>query len=271
MAQTDRYLIRHEDGTIEHAQYKFSASQISTWMRCNRLWGWTYLMGLRYPSTGAQALGTRVHKQIEVYLGGGQFDMTDEAGQVAFSGLQHLPKPHHELMIEKEFVVRPGDRGFVRHLWWGFKDLEQGNEIWDHKSTSDLKWAKTEEALKYDPQAILYAFDNGNDEVVLNWVYYQTKRSRKSKVVRLVMLQEHAKQAFEVMEDAADEAIEAAKGAYGLDGDELRSYVKSLPYEAKECEAFGGCPNRGLCQLSPAERFAASIKQARKMDGTVSV
>ncbi len=265
VAHTDQYLVDHwetvvidgkESKIFVEADYKFSASQISSWMSCHRLWAWTYLINLRGSSTSAQALGTRTHTVIENWLGGEPIDFTTEEGQIFASGLEHYPPPAHDLKVEQEFHIR------ARHHWWGFKDIEIGDTIWDNKTTSDLKWAKTPDQLKYDPQAVLYAKDNGSPVVNLKWVYMQTKKTRKSKLTHLPMLQSHAQQAFDCLEDAADEAYAVVLGAQGLDGDPLRAYVLSLPYEAGQCEAFGGCPHRGLCNLSPAERFRSKNKQA---------
>lgn len=258
MAHTDHYL-------DDPKGYRFSASQISTYMACPRKWAWTYLMALRGPGTASTELGSAMHRQLENYLKGGELDFTEPAGNVAASGLQHLPAPCTPgVEVESSFEFTE------RHRWYGLKDVRIPGlvpHVMDHKSTSSLGWAKEPEDLLTDPQAILYAKDElrqsaWSDCVDLTWIYYQTKKPNKSKTTHLRIYEAQVETAFEVMEEAADEALDIARGARGLDGEELRGYILASPFNAGHCEDFGGCQFRGLCNLSPEQRFGARMKQS---------
>ena len=237
--------------------WRFSASQISSFLACERKYGWTYIVGVRGQPTPSQELGTRVHAMIEDYVQkGAPIDYMSKEGQIIGAGLQYLPTGEG-LRAEREFEYRG------RYTWRGYKDCERENEVWDWKTTSDLKWAKTPEDLMYDPQAILYAMENGASVVRLTWVYFQTKKTKKSLPVAVEMTADHACGGFGVMETIADEAHAVLAGAEGLDDQARRDYVLGLRYDASHCEAYGGCPFRGLCNLSPDERFKAKMSQAK--------
>jgi len=64
--------------------YHCSASQISTAELCLRKWAYKKLDGLSDPPGAAAALGSAVHKQIELYLRSGQpIDLSHDAGRIA--------------------------------------------------------------------------------------------------------------------------------------------------------------------------------------------
>ena len=99
----------------------FSASQITLYRDCPRKWGWKYLAFLSEPQSDAGKLGDAVDSgQLQPYLRAGTpFDYTrpDQAGYIAASGLQHLPKPGTPgLEVQKWFQVRKvfAKHGFVR-------------------------------------------------------------------------------------------------------------------------------------------------------------
>ena len=127
--------------------------------------------------------------------------------------------------------------------------------MWDHKTTSDLRWQKTPEELKTDIAATLYAVDYFRDhpdenEVELRWVYYQTKNTKKSAVTRLRVIQTETWQQFLAIEKIAETmAVAATKRA--LD----------LPPTINHCSAYGGCPHQGRCNLSPFDKMRSYVEQ----------
>ena len=134
---------------------RFSASQVKTYLDCNRKW---YFEKVVFPDergqggAGAQ-LGTEVHADIEGFLSGGELQHELLAENFF---LYNLPE-HTERRVEWEFeavgFAAPGK---------GFVDLVLINEhnktilIVDHKTTKDWKYAKTSDELREDPQALLY-------------------------------------------------------------------------------------------------------------------
>ena len=238
---------------------RLSASQVQTFIDCQRKWAWRYTEGVEEPSNASAEKGKAVHAVLEQYLSGGAIDFTTEIGYIAASGLEHLPKPGTPgLLVEQEFHFE-GPSG---HTYLGYKDLEEPaltplmiGIVYDHKTTSDLKWQKTEEQLRDDIQATLYAVDYfrknpAHLEVELRWVYYQTKNTKKSAVTRLRVNQAETWQRFLEIEKTA-EAMSVASEKRALD----------LPPNINHCSAYGGCPHQGRCNLSPFDKMRSHVEQ----------
>jgi hypothetical protein len=248
----------------------FSASQIETFLQCARKWAFKYIEGVETPAHPNALLGSRVHKQLETHLKGGSFTFVhedgtvDESGAIAQAALGHIPDPLSPgLVVEGSFVVQSLRTGF---LYQGFKDVEMPGLVHDHKSTGNLRYAKTSDDLLWDTQAILYAQDHldfyGTDLVRLRWLYLPTKGSKVARPVEVEVTREHAAQVMPVIEGVAHELTELHRA---------KPAALSLPPNANACEAFGGCPHRSRCNLSPAERLKSvmsgsflSSLQARK-------
>lgn len=247
---------------------RLSASQVQTFVDCQRKWSWKYVEGVEVPSNASADLGRAVHAELEKYLTGGEIDFTSETGYIAASGLEHLPKPGtwvHVTPKSLEWVPTPGlyveqEFHFVGpsgHSYLGFKDVEAPGIIYDHKTTSNLRWQKTPEDLKTDIQATLYAVDYfrknpDENDVELRWVYYQTKNTRKSAVTRLRVGQtETWKRFLEIEQIAVEMSAAATKRAL------------ELPPSINHCSAYGGCPHQGRCNLSPFDKMRSYTEQQK--------
>jgi CRISPR/Cas system-associated exonuclease Cas4 (RecB family) len=234
------------------ALMRLSASQVQTFIDCQRKWAYKYLDGIEEPPNASAELGRAVHAELEKYLKGGEIDFTTEIGYIAASGLQHLPKPGAEGMrVEEEFHFE-GPSG---HTYLGYKDLEMPRVVYDHKSTGDLKWQKTKEDLKTDIQATLYAVDYfrghpDEPEVELRWVYYQTKGTKKSAITVVTRYQVEAWDRFLEIEQVAQQMQEASA-----------KKTLELPPNINHCGAYGGCPHQGRCNLSPFDKMRAHMEQ----------
>jgi hypothetical protein len=237
---------------------------VQTFVNCKRRWAWRYVVGVEEPPSPAAELGKAVHAQLENYLNGGAIDYTSETGYIAASGIQHLPKSGTSgLLVEEEFHFF-GPSG---HSYLGYKDLEvpghcghKTGAIYDHKTTSNLRWQKTTEELTTDIQATLYATDYfrnypEENEVDLHWVYYQTKNTRKSAVTSVRVNQKDTWQRFlEIEKIAAD--MEAVSSTHPLE----------LPPSIDHCSAYGGCPHQGRCNLSPFEKMRSHVEQNKLLN-----
>lgn len=230
---------------------RLSASQLASFRDCRRKWAWQKIAGIQTPPNASASLGLEVHKQLETYLEGGSFDFTKEAGEIAASGVEHLPRPETLGMRCEEGFAFESPAG---HEYMGYKDVEITCEepiVIDHKTTSDLKWQKTEEQLRKDPQAVLYAVDafrkNPHAKTVhLKWIYYQTRGTRKSRVTHLRVLPEDLLSPFQAIEEQANEMAA------------IYATVKNpldLPPSIDHCSAYGGCPFQAHCNLSPFEKL----------------
>jgi hypothetical protein len=243
-----------------------SASQVSRFRECQRAWAWTYIAGLRTPPTPGQALGTEVHDtQLGPYLTEGKpFDYTRDSGYIAAALLEFLPPPKTPGMVVEKHFILPSPASGGKFAYQGYKDLWLPDSelvpglpggvpfVGDFKTTSDLKWAKNEKALSVDVQAMLYAtnalFETKAEVVDLAWMYSQTRGARRAKRTLLRVHDEHVIEQFKAIEETAIELFEAKQTIT----DPL-----SLPPSPSQCEAYGGCPYRDKCNLSPVDHLAA--------------
>lgn len=160
-----------------------SASQITSFRKCNRKWHWNKVEGVVSPESPSQRLGKQVHARIEKYLKTGEVPRGDEASRIALSGLPFLPAPGTpDMFIEHPLKMRGPHLklaiiGYI-DLW-----LRRQRKVTDHKTTSDFKWVKSAEELRNDTQAIIYgkealdkAREDDNEGIVeFEHVAYLTK------------------------------------------------------------------------------------------------
>lgn len=251
--------------TTVPTNHLYSPSQISAYRECNRKWGWGTLAKLRFDSNASAALGTEIHKQLENHLRGKPLDYSRPSGYIAASGLHHLPPPLYPGMnLEGKFVFQSPDTQFRYH---GFRDVflpswveefpDGAPVVIDHKSTSGLKWAKTEIELLSDPQSVIYARAVDSPLVHNRWVYYQTKGAKKSVPIDQKMTRDHVQHQFRMLEltTAAMDIIVGTRD--GLEPHQIEDLVLSLPFNPSACSSFGGCPYQGKCNLGPEQRLAA--------------
>lgn len=243
----------------------FSPTQISTFLECARKWAWKRIEKVYEPPAPSAALGTETHGILERYLGEGE--MPDHvahpvAAKVASAGLHLLPAPKTPGMrLEQAFCFKSLRTGFV---YRGLKDIELAPGVVvpslelgglapgviDHKTTSSIEsYAKKPEDLLFDPQATIYAIDSmvrfDARATDLRWIYYQTKGANRSKVTAQRLEQTHASRVFDEIETVAAEAATAlVTGKKPLD----------LEPNPSACSAYGGCPHRHRCNLSPANK-----------------
>jgi RecB family exonuclease len=256
-----------------------SASQIQLYRDCARKWAFRYLAGLKTPQHPAAALGEEVDTyQLQPYLRDDRpFDFTKPSGEIAASGLVYLPKPKsNKLEVQKHFVIPSptfievdGKKEPIGIKFQGYIDLwmPEGNgtttnlTIIDFKTTSDLKWAKSEEDLKTDVQAQLYAFAGmyltRKPVADLAWVYFQTRGARRAKQTQLRVTADHAAEQFQRIDNIAIEM----KGVRDQNPNPL-----DLPANPEACEAYGGCPYRDRCNLSPAQVIAAIAAKEERVE-----
>lgn len=250
-----------EDGLV-----RTSASAIETFRMCQRKWAWAKIEKIAAPSNRFAALGTKVHGVLEAYLRHGvPPDLSTREGRIAAAGLEYLPIPG-TADIEDEFRLTTD---VARYL--GYKDMgywltdveidglhfDELRVVGDHKTTSDLKWAKTPDVLRTDVQAILYAADElirrPIEHVGLDWIYYVTQEGKeRARRVRLVVHREHVEQEFVKIEETAAEI-----------GHVQRTVTRALdlPPTVSACAAYGGCPFEDHCNISPMERLKATMAQ----------
>lgn len=236
----------------------FSASQLKTWQACQRKWAWSAIHKIREANKYAQR-GTECHARIEAWLKEGVAPGEDHYGKVVRAGLKHLPPPR-TARIEREFTL-VSDGGIS---YRGFIDVDYFDPklsrpvIFDHKTTTDFKWALSVDDLKDDIQGLIYANEalrfHGADLVDLRWVYYRdTPKSPAAKVVSATVDKAEAKRKLNLIDQTAFEIK-----AIGL----RASHALELTANPLACSQYGGCPHRDRCGLTDEERLGAIMEQS---------
>ena len=243
-----------------------SASQISRHDECKRAWWFQYVMGLPVPQKASAALGEAMHAQLEKYLNDGTLpDVSTPAGRIAAPGLKYLPKPGTVFTevpmsdkkkrdtdpdpddplpgnMPKLVVAGMPVNGFIDVL-----DLSGPHPVViDHKSTSDLKWAKTEADLREDVQGTLYglyaldvlaAMGVHADVVEFGHVVYLTKGAPTAKATRVTLTREHLASEIRNLETKVNEMKVTAQARTPA----------SVEGNASACRNYGGCHFRDKC------------------------
>lgn len=149
-----------------------SASQVTSFQTCQRLWFNRSILGKKTPPTAAQAKGTEIHAEQEHYLRTGDIRPTRYAALIrAMSGHLPDPGPRPDLLVEHEIGQAPGQpdapRGKfqygvdaimgVRMIGYlDFAELGAIPEVGDAKSTKDFRYCKTPAELRKNVQLITY-------------------------------------------------------------------------------------------------------------------
>ncbi len=233
-----------------------SPSQIATFQECQRKWAWRNIAKVVLPPHKSASLGTEVHAQLETYLGGGSFDFTRATGDIAASAIGLLPPPLSKgVEIEKKFTFTSA-AGYIYH---GFMDLNGPDSsvfpgiqntglfltpfVSDHKSTSNLAYAKTPEDLKTDPQGVIYAkavFEKypAAQQADLIWTYILTRGAKKAKRTHLRVLKADVEKEFAKLEITVSDLVTTHQA---------QTDPLSLPPNTAACGNYGGCPYRAYC------------------------
>lgn len=154
---------------MSEAKSYFSPSQIKSAARCLRKWNGESCQGWRQPDTPSTTLGKRVHEVVERYLEGEYLPnpaIPEDA--IALPALRHLPDPGTPFLVTEQEVFIPAEEFDSGKDFKGYLDASvlystdaRGDDwllVFDLKTTSDLKYAKSEEELRHDPQFAIYAW-----------------------------------------------------------------------------------------------------------------
>ncbi len=236
--------------------YRSSASQVSTFELCPRKWAFLKIEKLEDPPSRFAQFGTETHAHLEEWFMFSRLPPETKTGRCARAILRHLPPPQTpRIDIEHEINVENGGVPFK-----GFIDVRILNRdprplVSDHKTTGDLKWAKAPEDLPDDVQATIYAHDtmieSGVDAVDLQWTYGTRDRARSLPVVRTVTRAEITPR----IEKTA-ESVQVMRELY-----EQQTPALDIEPDVRGCEAFGGCPFRDRCNLTPQKRMRSIMEQ----------
>jgi CRISPR/Cas system-associated exonuclease Cas4 (RecB family) len=256
-----------------------SPSSIKSFLRCPRRWAWEKVEGVRVESAPSAALGTRVHEILEAWLRDGTTpDLREEfsyahphsptdrtvrhPGQIARTGLHLLPAPG-TVDVEAEMYIgrehSPNGPYFGRLD--GHKPYALEVLVLDHKTTSDPRYALTEETLRKDVQAVMYAawamIRYGVVNVRLRWIYSLTKKPYRAWAVEVVVHRDEIAPVLETIDRTAAAMWRIySVGVRALD----------VPPNPSACSDFGGCPHRARCALTPQQTLEALMSANESPD-----
>ena len=273
------------------AQFVLSASQIGRYDECKRKWAFEYIAGLREPPHPSAFLGTLVHAHLENWLRDGippgarplltrdgkplqgTKEQHAKSIKIAQRMIRYLPPPG-VATVERNFYLsttyQPANSQYAEeHHYTGFIDFSFDGRLYqvedfpvpvigDHKTTSNLDYAKTEADLHNDLQGVLYALAGflgfNTEDLLLFWNYGTTKdRDAQVHPVRTRVSLPVVLEKFErVIEPVASEIIAHRRAA---------NDPHSFPPTLSACSAYGGCPHRQRCNVSDQERMVFDMTQ----------
>lgn len=256
-----------------------SPSQIETFLRCPRLWWFTKVCGMKTLDKGYGHFGTVLHGVVERWIeaDGGRDPTTGDRvnlfpdgwhiarnkftnevdGILGIDDQRQIKRVVREA-IEKGYVMRwPGAKlehrmkrqvipGITTHA---YIDVLLPNGILDHKSTSDMKWAKSRAGISHDIQLLFYARevierDPDLDRIRIGHIYYAKKPTGKqTKLVETYIDQDDIFSWWDLIRNT----VRAMQEIHALTPNEPWNEVQGPENTAKACNAYGGCDFRTIC------------------------
>lgn len=220
-----------------------SVSQLQTAERCLRRWYYEKVEGHREPETPAQARGTALHKEWQRH-----FVQDDQLGPLALAGIELKPgflftseEPTHVITEQGLIDARVKVDGVPLV---GYIDIFGRNAVWDIKTTSDKKYAKTPDQLAGNLQMLGYAmhawetFQHREPITIAHW-YFLTRGKPKSWIVETVVEPERALNEWAKATPIMRTIREAASLGPGR-ADEVACNTEA-------CDDYRGCFHRSRC------------------------
>jgi RecB family exonuclease len=236
---------------------KVSASQCETFLRCPRAWYNGSILGDREPQKPHQKRGEDVHAELEHYGKTGEVRPSEylEIVQVALDHLgehRHVKDPYWSqfngdagLLLEQEILMPTYEGG---PSWIGYIDrvvaLPDKGEVWDYKTTSNFRYAKTPEELLENIQMQSYAhwlFMNSDySECLVKHLCLRMRGRAAAKPVEAVTTRERTEAFWQgKILPLVRQMAEWAK---------LRPVTaEPLPPHTDHCNDYGGCFYRTKC------------------------
>ena len=243
--------------------HRASPSQITTARACLRRWWWQSVKGYKAPPTASTIFGGRVHEVLEhrVQYGAWPLDADPEVlirAESAYTALVQQIGAWQDPEVEGGWTLPAGDYALPASGRYDLL-LPERNIVVDWKTTTDLKWAKSDEERETDPQVIMYVDALHREGKLLLpalflHVYTVTKGKPRAEVkhtlvdeARLSIGRAEINKTMQQMQSAVDE----------------QDYEK-VPANVLACKDYGGCPHYERCfpQQQEPTMNADEIKNA---------
>lgn len=243
-----------------------SPSQLGVFRdECERKWALRSIVKLTSEPHPSAKLGTEVdEEQLQPYLSKGQtFDFSRRSGEIAASAVPFLPAPMTPgLELQKHFTMRSPSWRTHNFGYQGYIDMWHRDSsvmpelpisdtqiplVSDFKTTVNFRWAKSEEKLRKDPQAVIYGtfamVETGARTADLAWIYMRTRETPKAIRRHLRVVGAEIGEEFKRIDEVAVRMVETRK----IIAPTIEAAL-TLPPNLESCESFGGCPYRVHCQ-----------------------
>jgi len=251
--------------TIKRPSAPVSASELSKWNRCQRLWAADY-MSTKWPAperkVGQFTLGLKYHKVVEDYQNSGvmPLDPTHPITEMFVAALPYLPAPMSGVSERRFTTVWNGVpfEGTADHVTYDSK------VITDHKTSKNpgRYGVLTREQKLADVQTVTYCsyYLEGKDSITFNHVYavkhkaaivmfegaeYSKGASAFPKAVdsKVELSREELGNAFfPLVMEPAERLFEIRSKGRELDPDKM-----PFPKNSSACREYGGCPYYSRC------------------------
>lgn len=240
-----------------------SASQVTSFEKCNRFWYFASVQKIRTPPTASQQFGTNTHSELEKVLQlPGHTPSADFARIVAAArAARHDPR-HGGYPVMPDPVTEIGTYRLEGAIWiptykggpiWnGFVDLWVPNrappEVVDYKTTSDLRYAKTEAELSVDPQMVSYGkwaldqFAGLWKKVRVTHLYLTTRGKPKALPVTVDLDADHVETQWLRLLGRVRK-MESLRAVQSADD------ITPTGVDTGHCHAYGGCQYRSQCGI----------------------
>lgn len=269
-----------------------SASQMETFNLCKRKWWLERVRGLRTPSSSSQVFGTVLHAVCERYLSADDLGRDPKTGEpvdlypdgwhiahnkyggppdgeatpeeqtiirrliaAAIEGGVLVRQPGREIEHEFRDIIVEGDEtaGTATVTIVGFIDYLHEEGIEDHKTTSNMRYAKSSKALRENTQMLIYAraviekmkAEGKSPPERINLRHNQFCKNpndtRVRKTEAVVTRQEVERHWQEVVVENAKEMDNLRRNA------DCWSYIPDPDAGSNACNAYGGCPYMDIC------------------------
>src|SRR5882672_12540297 len=254
---------RYRSGRSRPLTNPLSPSQLKVFLECERKWAAKYLEGYRDEGSDSTSFGKTVHEILAEYLKNGILPIGDSKEEVlALAMIKVLPLPDGTLRVEEPFqFVYDGV------TYRGVKDLvydgTDGRVVHDHKTTSKLAWALSQEALDVDPQKVIYdasEFEADADllNVKSNWLY-GPKDGEDPVNVFVLTDRPAAYKALDALNKTAHRMLKLYEEQPGMND------LPATGVDLGSCHAYGKpCPFIDKCDITPVQRVKAKMLQERR-------
>ena len=253
----------------------FSPSQIKSARACPRKWAGESVFGWRQPDSTSTLTGRAVHEVMQKYLEQTlERDLSPSRQEEAIllPALKYLPHPNTPHLHCEQEVLIPAEEFNTAKPLYGFLDVivllaydEDTHEemllVTDLKTTSNLAYMKSEDELRYDPQALIYGWAGhqkclqemgfSHKKIRFKHVYARTRGGYAGAQSDVTFTLDELRQGLSKLAEFCRQMAQWEELPF-----------EQVPYNLDACGNFGGCHLRPECAKTGLPVFGDSPGRA---------